>query len=137
MHVCTVITPKVSSPAIWLLVSQQGFLVTGSVHTTLRFIALSYVATSSQLYRQIPKVFSNAEDSVSWPCCGVGAKPAVSVVRVMHTLKELNWPVIRCKNKHLVTTLQVQQSNSPVTNHNMKCMIYPRSSRGCLRVIFL
>lgn len=46
VRVCTVITPKVSSPVIWLLVSQQGFLVMDSVHTTLLFIVLSYVTSS-------------------------------------------------------------------------------------------
>lgn len=91
-RVCTVITPKVSSAVIWLLVSQQGFLVMDSVHSTLLFITLSYVAISFPAVHTVN--FSSAEDSVSWSCRGVGAKSAVCVLRVMHTLKELNWPVI-------------------------------------------
>lgn len=91
---CTVITPKIPSPAIWLSVLQQGFLVMDSVHATLLFITLSYVATSFPALHTNNESLQQCGGLVSWSCRGVGAKSAVCVVRVMHTLKELNWPVI-------------------------------------------
>lgn len=95
-----------------------------SVHTTLLFITLSYVATCFQPYTQTMEFFSSAEDFVSQICCGVGAKSAVCVVRVIHTLKELNWPVVRHKPKHLVTTVQAQQNNSTATKCNVKVKVH-------------
>lgn len=80
------------------------------------------------------------ESSISWNCCAVGAKPAVCVVGVVHTLKELNRPEIGHKtkqifNNHFASTTEF----FTVTECNVKVKIHVTSvlikQMGFLRVI--
>lgn len=129
------ITAQVSSPAIWLLVSQQGFLVMDSVHTMLLLSLLAMQPHLLQLCTQVRKFFSSTENSVSRNCCAVGAKPAVSVVWVMHTLKELNRPEIRHKtkqifNNHFASTTELLHSYWMQYESQSACYIHAYQADG-------
>lgn len=57
------------------------------------FITVSYVAMSFSVL-STNKVLYSVEHSVPRSFCAAGAKTAVWVVRIVCTLKELDWPVI-------------------------------------------
>lgn len=71
--------------------------------TMVLFITVSYVAMSFSVLHT-NKVLYSVEHFVSRSFRAADAKIAVWVVRIMHTLKELDWPGTRHKNKYLVAT---------------------------------